>query len=84
VPVYPYTGDTPLTYTQYLAWDGENLATLFAEPGGSYDVRVAPGWDLPVPPADGRWGEPEDSDDGGSSPADKAPAAKATAKRKGA
>ena len=50
---FRFTGDNPLLYTQY-----RDLGTdrpLQAAPGASYDMAPVGGWDLPVPPADGRW-----------------------------
>lgn len=62
---YPYLGDQVLTYPGYRDEATERMLT--AEPGGSYAIvaadESAPDADgnrlpLPVPPTDGRWGEP--------------------------
>jgi hypothetical protein len=52
---HQYDGDVTQPYPQYL--DAEKGTTLVAEPGQVYDVAAAEGWDLPVPPGDGRWGK---------------------------
>lgn len=68
-PLYPYLGTEVRFYSQYLDVT-ESQQPLTAEPGGSYAILPAPGYDvtdksgnvtsnLPVPPADGRWGDPE-------------------------
>ena len=50
-----YTGHATALYMDYI--DGETGRTLTAEPGGTYDVRVAPGRNpgLSPVPGDGRW-----------------------------
>ena len=50
---FRFTGDSSLTYPQYL--DNADDNTLTASPGGTYDMRPAGSLNLPVPPADGRW-----------------------------
>lgn len=65
---YPYTGTEPRLYSQYLDIT-EGQCPLEAEPGGSYAIAPAPGYEitgkdgkpqctLAIPPADGRWGPP--------------------------
>lgn len=55
MPAYPYLGTDLRFYGQYQTPDGP----LWAHPGGSYDMWPVPGaGDPPVPPGDGRWGEP--------------------------
>ena len=50
-----YTGHATALYMDYI--DGATGRTLTAEPGGTYDVRVAPGRNpgLSPVPGDGRW-----------------------------
>lgn len=51
---YQFLGSGTLVYTQYT----DNGRTLVAEPGGLYDPQPAAGaGEMPVPPADGQWGE---------------------------
>lgn len=57
---YRFTGDFPLLMTQYT--DNDTDRPLLASPGGdelhpdgTYDMRPAGSWDVPVPPQDGRW-----------------------------
>lgn len=52
---HAYTGDVEQTYPQYLDVGGGAVKTLVARPGETYDIQAADGWDLPVPPGDGRW-----------------------------
>ena len=51
-----YTGTQDLHYPDHL--DASTGRMLTVTPGGTYDIRVAPGRaeGLPVPPGDGRWG----------------------------
>ena len=51
---FRFLGDVPLLYTQYR--DEAADRPLLADPGGEYDMIPAGGVNLPVPPADGRWG----------------------------
>jgi hypothetical protein len=72
---YPFLGVTSRVYPQFI--DNDADSTLIAAPGLSYDMRPAGSRDLPVPPADGLWGDAEDP----APPAgeDPAPAAEADA-----
>ena len=57
---YPYLGDSPRTYPQYL--DADSGCTLTAEPGVAYLMIPAAGrHEMAVPPADGRWGPETDA-----------------------
>jgi hypothetical protein len=53
---FRFTGDVALLYTQYRDLDADR--PLFAEPGQSYDMAPVGGWNLTVPPSDGRWDPP--------------------------
>ena len=55
---FPFLGYDTRLYTQYI--DNEADSTLIALPGESYDMRPAGSRDLPVPPADGLWGDVPD------------------------
>ena len=55
---FPFLGYDTRLYTQYI--DNEADSTLIALPGESYDMRPAGSRDLPVPPADGLWGDAPD------------------------
>jgi hypothetical protein len=57
---FTFTGDSTLTYVQYM--DVQADRTLIAAPGGSYEMTPAGNWNLPVPPADGRWESAEGGD----------------------
>ena len=62
-PAYPYYGTDQRFYTQYMEVlpDG-GQRPLTAEPGGSYVIIRSPGNPgVPVPPGDGRWGNPASS-----------------------
>ena len=50
---FTFTGDSTLTYVQYM--DVQADRTLTAVPGRPYEMAPAGNWNLPVPPADGRW-----------------------------
>jgi hypothetical protein len=69
MPKYTYGGDQPVVFSHYLdVTDPENVTTLVAEPGKTYDIRQAEGHhviqpdgqftaaELPMPP-DGDWTE---------------------------
>lgn len=73
MPRYTYTGDQTVLYSPYLdVTDPDKPVTLLAEPGGTYEIRQAEGYDvinehgqripqeLPVPPDDGNWKPAED------------------------
>ena len=51
---FPYLGNSTRVYVQF--WDLDADAPLTADPGQSYDMAPVAGWDMPVPPGDGRWG----------------------------
>jgi hypothetical protein len=53
--LFQYLGSDQRQYMDYL--DASTSRMLEAEPGGTYDIQVAPGRDpgLPLPPGDGRW-----------------------------
>ena len=53
-----YNGHYPVTYVDHI--NAATGRTLVAEPGGTYDVRVAPGRNpgLSHVPGDGRWSVP--------------------------
>lgn len=56
---YPYLDAVVHVYPEYR--DAETGLTLVAEPGNSYDIEPCGGQRDPVvPPADNRWGDPED------------------------
>jgi hypothetical protein len=73
--LFAYVGSDPRSYADYLnALSGRMLEV---QPGGAYDVHVAPGRNpgLPLPPGDGRWApfaaeppEPAGSDEGVAEP----------------
>jgi hypothetical protein len=82
---YTYNGDQKVVFSHYLdVTDPDKPVTLVAEPGKTYDIKQAEGWqviqpdgqftdqDLPMPPDD-NWGEAE---------GDKPEAPKAAAKKK--
>lgn len=70
---HTYTGGVEQIYADYR--DAGTGQTLVASPGGTYDIQAAPRSalsepdehgdtvhvpvDLPVPPPDGRWADPE-------------------------
>lgn len=65
---HTYTGTAEQVYSDYL--DLAKGSTLVAEPGGTYDIAGAPRElpnadgehvpiELPVPPSDGNWADPE-------------------------
>lgn len=64
---YPFLGTGSRFYSQYLDTSSDDgPRPLEAEPGGVYAIAAAPGYDngkggsrLPVPPADGLWGDPD-------------------------
>ena len=57
---YPYLGDSPRTYPQYL--DADSGCTLTAQPGGAYLMTPAAGrHEMALPPADGLWGPGTDA-----------------------
>lgn len=52
---YPYLGNAPRQYPQYMDLDRDR--PLQPEPGGSYSMAPAAGhYGLAVPPQDGLWG----------------------------
>ena len=51
---FPFLGNSTRVYVQF--WDLDADTPLTAEPGQSYDMAPVAGWDMPVPPGDGRWG----------------------------
>lgn len=72
MPRFTYRGDAPVLFSQYLdVSDPDKPATLRAEPGRTYEIRQADGYEaiqpdgqfepleLPMPP-DGDWGESTD------------------------
>jgi hypothetical protein len=58
---HAYGGTETRQYPAYR--DASSGSTLVAEPGGSYDMEpVAGAEDLPVPPRDGLWPVPEETE----------------------
>ena len=51
---YPFLGNSTRVYVQF--WDLDADTPLTADPGQSYNMTPVAGWDLLVPPGDGRWG----------------------------
>ena len=51
-----FLGTSTLTYTQYLDVDPEpGGTTLVAQPQTAYEIGLADGWQLGIPPQDGLW-----------------------------